>query len=499
MTPCLASNLKRNRTNWPLFNRDPRPSSIFRKFNCKLFSVSLIDPMVFGEECLNEAVMEAMIFLDPPYLAKSISELSISNILKALNVSLTAASIEINCGLNKNDDDDLEEEKDVEVVGTLADLYRTIILSSSLLLEMCPWKVRQPEITSVKSSIPFSLSEENLRRLNQNIIQSILLLQRLSHFSYSTNALPYSDWHDELLPKSRHPLLQECFEKKPMVDLEENIVFGMEDRLVSLNLADYSAEDVSFHFGKEALSLGANDNVTSQCPTGTQSEGEGFDLSVSLYQKQLEREESELLDIAFKDDSQHTHGHSATLKKRTLVSVSRPANELLQRMKKDFLMQHILIPFYGVSCVIKEGNIVWNEKQQYSPGNSDISIHCRLVLFANGVIVIRPNDESSSHNGNNGFIEAFCLTPISKCVTRPIRNKFYFTIENLIECTSSFCARTLGKASGKGAVSMLLGVDENRGGGLAEGYNWITVLEECTKQVSRFSEVEKMIKQQWLS
>ena len=69
----------------------------------------------------------------------------------------------------------------------------------------------------------------------------------------------------------------------------------------------------------------------------------------------------------------------------------------------------------------------------------------------------------------------------------------------MIECTSSFCVRTLGKASGKGAVSMLLGVDENRGGGLAEGYNWITVLEECTKQVSRFSEVEKMIKQQWLS
>jgi hypothetical protein len=51
--------------------------------------------MTFASDDLNETIMKAMICLDPPNLANFPSQLSILNILRALDIALRAASIEI--------------------------------------------------------------------------------------------------------------------------------------------------------------------------------------------------------------------------------------------------------------------------------------------------------------------------------------------------------------------------------------------------------------------
>jgi hypothetical protein len=464
--------------------------------------------MTFTKTDLNEALMEAMILLDPPHLSRFTSQLSIPNICKALDISLTAASIEISDGktIHDNDDECIEGKNDLEAVGILADLYRTIVLSSSLLLEMCPWEDAEQEAPlahSSSASLSFCLAEANVKSLNQNVIHSIVLLERLSHFSYLSDALSYNDWHDELLPKSCHPLLQECFERKAMMDVEENVVFGMEDRLVSLNLEDYSNQDAANHFGEDILDLGGNGDDISQCTMErhSQDEVEGADLSLSLCPKQLEMEENELLNIAFLDDSRRKRGHSPKNKKQKLTSNCQAERDLLKRMKSVFLIQHVQIPFYGLCCVLKQG---WLILKQCVSVNEDVmnkekqlDISCRMVLFANGVIIIWPSDEASDRNEKQD-LQAFSLNANSKCTPKPINNTYHFTIDNLRRCNSS-CNSTRGKSFDRSSCYILLGVDEDRGGSLMEGYQWMTALEDCMKQVSRFCEVKNGIEQQWLT
>ena len=75
-------------------------------------------------------------------------------------------------------------EKNLKVVALLADLFRIIILSSSLLLVMCPWREDPTNTSNNTQELQVLLTNERAENLCQNINRSILLLKTLSHFSY---------------------------------------------------------------------------------------------------------------------------------------------------------------------------------------------------------------------------------------------------------------------------------------------------------------------------
>mmetsp|Transcript_10605 Transcript_10605/g.19796 ORF Transcript_10605/g.19796 Transcript_10605/m.19796 type:complete len:294 (+) Transcript_10605:178-1059(+) len=218
---------------------------------------------------IDEALMEAMILLDPPPFppphAGSRNDDSRHNrfstcIRQAHDIILSAVSwlttMMDHCAYDDNVHDTHDEKAVTEIVTTFADLYRALIVSSNLLLEaetIPPQQVTGAEAAAaadrlelvngdnhklLSSSLSSSISPSPAI-LYPTIIQSILLLKRLSHFSYMSHPKKINDWHDDLLPKSRHSLLLECFQRKIMMDVESDVVFGLEDRLVSLEEVDY--------------------------------------------------------------------------------------------------------------------------------------------------------------------------------------------------------------------------------------------------------------------
>mmetsp|Transcript_18943 Transcript_18943/g.23298 ORF Transcript_18943/g.23298 Transcript_18943/m.23298 type:complete len:665 (+) Transcript_18943:20-2014(+) len=249
---------------------------------------------------LSDDLMEAMLLLDPPNFkhSESSSELSLHNVRKAYDLLLDTSEMMNNdlfCNIN-NDVKEIDGDGDADEVwggvdhgnvlfydniSQTADLYRAIILSSTLILETCyndpqqlidmdtatsDTKKEHQRITNNNEdhNILYSysnnralLSQSHVISLCRTIKRSILLLQRLSHIVYLATisieveineqnknfAILFKsdnmDWHDQLLPKSQYPLLQECFDRKDMLDIETGIVFGKEDRLISLNIDDY--------------------------------------------------------------------------------------------------------------------------------------------------------------------------------------------------------------------------------------------------------------------
>jgi hypothetical protein len=452
--------------------------------------------MTFASDDLSEAIMEAMILLDPPNLAKFSSQLSILNILQAFDIALRAASIEIftPIGYASKDIecDNVEREKNLEVAGLLADLYRIIILSSSLLLEMCPWREDPTNTTSNTQELPFSLTNERAENLCQNINRSILLLETLSHFSYFSKPLPYNDWHDELLPKSRHPLLQECFERKALMDVEENVLFGMEDRLVSLNIDDYVSRDmVHCHaYGEDVIDInGTSDHELLAEQSDNNGAAEGADVSLSLSPKQLMTEEEELLNIALPYDGMNKRLHPQNSKEK-VAKPCQPEKETLDQMKNSLLIHHIQIPFYGLSCVLKQG---WLILKQILPGQTSLDTSCHVVLFTNGVIAISEKAREGVRSEGFGTIKCFSLDAISICSPTPQQNTFHFTIDNLRECEP----KSTFSASSSSTCSILFGMDENLGGSLMEGYGWMSTVQESLKQITKFCKVQRVIEQKW--
>ena len=166
------------------------------------------------------------------------------------------------------------------------------------------------------------------------------------------------EWHDILLPKSQHPLLQECFERKELIDLETGVIFGYDDRLISLLLEDYEYNyhsssgcdyDCDYnHIMKDPnydlksmdqnneynLSIKNNDTYHHQQPqqqqqtqqrqqqqsNNEQNHDISEHLSLSLNIKEIEKEEEMLLNVAFpdtyNDNNQSSNNHSKKNKKQ---------------------------------------------------------------------------------------------------------------------------------------------------------------------------------------
>ncbi len=69
-----------------------------------------------------------------------------------------------------------KREKNLKVVALLADLFRIIILSSS----MCPWREDPTNASNNTQELQVLLTNEKAENLCQNINRSILLLKKFS-------------------------------------------------------------------------------------------------------------------------------------------------------------------------------------------------------------------------------------------------------------------------------------------------------------------------------
>ena len=140
-----------------------------------------------------------------------------------------------------------EKEGDKERIALMADIYRAIVLSSNLILELCPWY--HPRMKHMEESI---LRKETVIALHFIIRQSLYLLHRLTHI-YSLLGLSRQDKsqqeqrlfcvttpsNDIQLPPSQYPLLQECCAQPLLVNVQDNVILGRQHSLLSLNEKDY--------------------------------------------------------------------------------------------------------------------------------------------------------------------------------------------------------------------------------------------------------------------
>ena len=474
--------------------------------------------------------MEAMILLDPPHLSKGTSQLAAPDIKKALEILLSTATlmatvtttttatafIQFDHRASSNNIKDNQEN-----VAIVSDLYRAIILASVLLLEMCPWENVQAPVhvavletihvdasASESSPLVLSLSTDQIQSLYETITQSILLLQRLGHFSYLTTLTSFHDWHDDLLPRSHHPLLQECFQRKPMVDLEEDIVFGMEQRLVSLEIEDYilqlreqeewfangSAQDqAQEQYGQENCNHGHEFEEKSFAPDTSSSVSSSFKtddmegIHLSFHPKQLAREENELLDIAF-PDTQHTGRDGKTRKLDSAVAKHCiPSLKLTDQLQENDLLHYITIPFYGPCCIQKEGRLMMQRK---SSSSDDQKETCHVILFANGAMYLQWQGKSDDDNGFKSRFKMFLLSGETQCHAQPKDFIFHFAMDHLT-CVSSNCsAHAYGEESLSLEHTLVLAVDVDEGGSLMEGYRWMTEIAECAKFLSSIDQVK---------
>ncbi len=560
---------------------------------------------------LNNALMEAMVLLDPPFLNRP-STLTCTNVTKAHDMLISAANdLDMNTYVERTsfitaslDNNDGDGDGDGDEGGTgrngnttiiVADLFRALILSSTLLLEMCPWQEGEEEtggkiinkntdenMVEVESAMNLSsdspsttsrgsdiyLSELDVKRLYRTVRQSILLLQLLSRFaqlaSSTTSACAnshqcgdnISDWHDELLPRSQYPLLQECFQRKELMDVEDNVVFGMEDRLISLNVQDYMYEYEEGQYGHDGMETESEMGETNNYAQGDEyvageathydiphshinghsvnrnrNIGTDFDemaeadadakeqaISLSLDPNQLRTEEDILLDIAFPETENTPHNkHACKRQRKNKAGIANqnsskrtPSPSIQHRLKQDGLLQFILLPFDQTCYIVKEGWLILraceiqrHKSVQKDAGTSDLS--CYIYLFSNGFLCFYTNTMgfkaglglATDPKNENQLLHAFSISAASSSKPTMVgtHKTFHFTIDELEERRNKAEKCDMDHRM----ASIVLGVDEEQGGGLTDGYNWMMTMNQCSKETKEFEQLREAIKQQWKS
>jgi hypothetical protein len=573
--------------------------------------------MKYNMNEIEEAIMDAIILLDPPHGPRndSNSRLSLSCIRQAHDILLSAASSITTIDHYRNHNSLYQgetphrhghEQVVSETVTTVADLYRSIVVSANLLLEVLqqevPTRQREEDVrihgsdeeddknafttvviknssreqcipsspktskdsstTCTKTWQQSSSSIRQMKSLHSTIIQSILLLKRLSHLSYMSNPKKYLDWHDDLLPKSRHSLLQECFQRKIMMDVEENVVFGLEDRLVSLNEDEYDSilaqlnstnnehESADTTFG----SCNSNNNFET-CLEDVKTFKEDSDdhdddddddddsdmlrcneaesleeIEMTWNAKELEKEESDLFDIALPGYNYPRNGgekHAKKKKKKRMstdqddqVSYNYLSRAMIRQLEEIGLFHHVEVPFYGTPCIMKQGwlilrleetintNLITKNVETAKDGNLSErkdTKKCHVTLLANGVLLLEFHSDCETIKMDIiGNIKMFTVTAITRCTASPSNHTFCFHVNNVIECKNKNDEQSTKERSDKDQQkesflsALLLGVDVEKGGSLMDGYRWMTVIEDCANFVSKVQEVkEDLLEQTW--
>jgi len=494
---------------------------------------------------MEEKLDEAMILLDPPILKETSSKLKPRHVMNAYTILIS-----INEGYNNGKQQIMPKE-----FPWMADVYRALILSSSLLLELSNPKRHDPQQFPEWNSTLFKKDETLV--LIQTIRRSILLLRRLgSIFLLSQNPHNSSkcrsnnrkrennyskamqlqqnretvnsnfDWHDDVLPPSTYPLLQECFVRKEVANIDDDVVFGRDKRLVSLDIKNYSFDSITANYSQE-VRLNRNPVDSSQinivCNNNdmiVQETNRIINDNVSIDFVEIESEQNILLKVAFPKETPYLGTERG--QKNSTISLSNNGDEIIleeslgRKFSQDFtklakeqdhlpVIRDLFQNNLNLYNSFKSGYLIFrrNDPSETSHGHVE-QAKCHLQLFSNGVLVACTY--VISKNTNNDNLEAatrpdkiimFCtIGSHIDCSPIILGNTFYFQVGHVRICSK---IDNPNKECSKYVKSdkLIFGIDEEMGGNFAYGYSWVTALMECSEKLQKAEELQRDISVEW--
>ena len=127
----------------------------------------------------------------------------------------------------------------------------------------------------------------------------------------------------------------------------------------------------------------------------------------------------------------------------------------------------------------------------------DLDESCHLTLFSNGVITICPERRNLVSQSDTP-VKVFSMSSDSKCTSQIISKRFYFTIDNLAKCLPQKIPKNQHQIMEQNLNPILLGINEDRGGSLLEGCEWMKIFDNCASVLSKWNQFETAQKEFWL-
>ena len=414
---------------------------------------------------------ESMELLDPP----PPSSLTVASIAKAYDCLLSAARSTASPAFNDS------------WCALQADIFRGLLLSGHLLLGMAP---REQEPDHEKDAehdmkglngATILLTPVDVATLQQSQKRCRLLLFELAIISNDGQQFdghaPDVDWHDNILPRSRFQLLRECFE------VDNSSPDGNKERLVSLDLD--SNEDDSCHLsefdgvedqggvtGRESkvdAEMDANDN--------DDNDAEADIGSIGFDRKLLEREENDLLDIAMPIDSQ-------------VSTTKRSPKKGKKRKRTDKANSAAPSVAAKQGCLVLVNDEIISKEQESHDTPPSSSNRCFVKLQRSGVLCLQ-----LAGNKKAATVQFYLGDKKCNCEPMTLGDTFHFVLKgtrrldvNASDSISNSVDRDF---------ELVFKVDEETGGGLAEGFAWVTAITEVSRGSSLHREQQDRIKQEW--
>ena len=370
-----------------------------------------------------------------------------------------------------------------------ADIYRGLLLAAHLLLGMAPREQEPDHETDSEhdrkgaNGATVALSPDDVATLQQTQKRCKLLLLELAMISNDGRQLfdgHVTDWHDNILPRSSFQLLRECFE------LDNSSPDGNKERLVSLDL-DSNEDDMCRL--SECDGLENQGNVTgSECKVSVDIEMDAANDNddaaadagiecIGFDRKLLEREENDLLDIAMPIDSRHkmTKRSPKKAKKRKRIDTANSTASSVTT-KQGCL-------------VLVNDEIVSKEKGSHDTPSSS-SNRFFVKIQKSGVLCLQLAGDKKA-----ATVQFYLGDKKCKCEPMTLGDTFHFVLKGMqrldVDATDS------RSNSLDGDFELVFKVDEETGGGLAEGFAWVTAITEVSRSSSLRREQQDKIKQEW--
>ena len=414
---------------------------------------------------------EAMELLDPP----PPSSLTVAGIAKAYDCLLSAATTspafnDSWCALQ-------------------ADIYRGLLLSAHLLLGMAP---REQEPDHEKDAehdrkgangATVVLSPADVATLQQTQKRCRLLLFELAIHVISNDGRQFdgghvTDWHDNILPRSSFQLLRECFE------LDNSSPDGNKERLVSLDL-NSNENDMCHLSACDCLEnqggvTGSENKVDVEMDAANDNDDDDADADIGCIgfdRKLLEREENDLLDIAMPVDSQ-----DATTKRSPKMGKKRKRTDKANSTATSVAAKQGCL-------VLVNDEIISKEKGPHdAPPSSTARFFVKLQK--SGVLCLQ-----LAGNKKAATVQFYLGDKKCKCEPTTLGDTFHFILKGTqrldVDATDSR-SNSVDKD-----FELVFKVDELTGGGLAEGFAWVTAITEVSRDSSLRREQQDKIKQEW--
>lgn len=447
---------------------------------------------------------EAMELLDPP----PPSSLTVAGIAKAYDCLLSAATASPNLvvetgteGRGRNGCDPQGPDKqgfgDDSWCALQADIYRGLLLSAHLLLGMAPREEasghkkdagrekkdengtseRSPDpATSVCDGAPVVLTPDDVTTLLQTQRRCRLLLFELAVISNGKESFDRhaTDWHDDILPRSSFQLLRECFE------LDNSNPDGNKQRLVSLDID--SNEDDMCHLSacdideNQDAVAGSGSNVDNETG-GNEGDDDDADIGcIGFDRKLLAREENDLLDIAMPVDLE-----APTRKRSPKKGKKRKRNDKTNSPQQSVARQGYLV-------------LVDDEIFSKDKGSHDTPPPSSNRYFAkidkSGVLCLR-----LAGNKKASAVQFYLGGEKCICEPRTFGDTFHFVLKGTQRLNID-AASSSSKLVDED-FQLVFMVDEETGGGLAEGFAWVTAITDVAKDSSIRREQQDKIKEEW--